>query len=192
MSSCCCFLLRQLFLVQKTAHARGAVREPRAMVIGSCLRKGGHPFFDPSFGALFSLIILIFDENCLQNEPTMRSVGSHFLEKVWKWKSVFGLLRRVRIAYETIPWSAQSDQKVEEKKQPISEPLFLAKNENIQKKSSKRSPKGWVYFRGGASWGTFGAPSWFLIQKVSPQRPQSVPSDPNMLQKWSQKGQKWS
>ena len=28
MSSCCCFLLRQLFLVQKTAHVRGAVREP--------------------------------------------------------------------------------------------------------------------------------------------------------------------
>ena len=64
MSSCSCFLLlRQLFLVQKTAHARGAVREPRAMVIGSCLRKGGHPFFEHLFGALFSIKIVIYAEN---------------------------------------------------------------------------------------------------------------------------------
>ena len=69
----------------------------------------------------------------------MRSVGSHFLEKVWKWKSVFGLRRRVRIACEPIPWSAQGDQKIEEKKQPISEPLFLAKTTEIFK---KRAPKG--------------------------------------------------
>ena len=82
MSTCSCFLLRQLFLVQKTAHARGAVREPRAMVIVRCLRKGGHPFFEQFFGALFSLKIEIFDENYLQNGPNMRSVGSYFLEKV--------------------------------------------------------------------------------------------------------------
>ena len=41
MSSCSCFLLRQLLLVQKTAHARGAVRELRAMVIGPRLRNRG-------------------------------------------------------------------------------------------------------------------------------------------------------
>ena len=61
MTSCCCFLLRQLFLVQKTARARGAVREPRAMVIVPCLPMGGHPFFDPFSGALFSLKIAFFD-----------------------------------------------------------------------------------------------------------------------------------
>ena len=33
MSTCCCFLLRQLFLVQKTAHTRGAVRELLDLVI---------------------------------------------------------------------------------------------------------------------------------------------------------------
>ena len=69
----------------------------------------------------------------------MRSVGSHFLEKVWKWKSAFGLRRRVRIAYEPIPWSAQGDQKIEEEKQAISEPLFLAKTTEIFK---QRAPKG--------------------------------------------------
>ena len=69
----------------------------------------------------------------------MRSFGTYFSEKVWKWKSVFGLRRRVRIAYEPIPWSAQGDQKIEEKKQPISEPLFLTKKATIFK---KRAPKG--------------------------------------------------
>ena len=50
-----------------------------------------------------------------QNGPNMMSFGSFFLEKVWKWKNVFGLRRRVRIAYEPIPWSAQGDKQIEEK-----------------------------------------------------------------------------
>ena len=73
----------------------------------------------------------------------MRSVESNFLEKVWKWKSAFGLRRRVRIACEPIPWSAQGDQKIEEKKPPISEPLFLAKTtEILKKRTPKRLQKG--------------------------------------------------
>ena len=58
--------LRQC-LLSKTAHARRAVREPRAMVIGSCLPMGGHPFFEQFFGALFSPKPAIFDETCVQN-----------------------------------------------------------------------------------------------------------------------------
>ncbi len=100
---------------------------------------GGHPFFEQFVEALFSLQITILDEKCLQNGSQMRSFGTYFSEKVWKWKSVFGLRRRVRIAYEPIPWSAQGDQKIEEKKQAISEPLFLAKTTEIFK---KRAPKG--------------------------------------------------
>ena len=76
MSSCSCFLLRQLFLVQKTAHARGAVREPRAMVIVPCLSQGGSPFFEQFFETLFSLQITILDEKCLQNGPQMWSFGT--------------------------------------------------------------------------------------------------------------------
>ncbi len=52
---------------------------------------------------------------------------------------MFGLRRRVRIAYEPIPWSAQGDQQIEEKKQPISELLFLAR---MLKILEKRAPKG--------------------------------------------------
>ena len=75
--------LAQIVVSCSEKRAReGAVREPRAMVIVPCLPMGGHLFFDPFFGALVSLKILIFDEKCLQNGPKMRSVGSIFLEKV--------------------------------------------------------------------------------------------------------------
>ena len=46
---------------------------------------------------------------------------------------MFGLRRRVRIAYEPIPWSAQGDKKNEEKKQPISEPLCFSKKHETYK-----------------------------------------------------------
>ena len=42
-SRCCCFLLRLLFLVQKT-HARLPLREPPGIGIGSCLSLAGHLF----------------------------------------------------------------------------------------------------------------------------------------------------
>ena len=103
MSSCSCFLLRLLFIVQNNAHARGAVREPRGMVIVRCLTQGGHPFFELFFGTLFSLKIAIFDENSYRNRPKMRSVGCYFSEKVRNSKSVFGSSLRVRIACEPIP-----------------------------------------------------------------------------------------
>ena len=53
------------------------------------------------------------------------SVGSYFSEKLRKQKSVFGLRRHGRIAYEPILWSAQGDPKIEEKNGRISEPPFL-------------------------------------------------------------------
>ena len=72
------------------------------------------------------------------------------------------------------------------KKQPISGPLFLAKKtKNVNKTVSKMCLKRWLYFRGGASWCTFGAPSWFLIQKVNPQRPPKCPRDRKKAQKWT-------
>ena len=68
----------------------------------------------------------------------MKTLGNYFSEKVQNWKSVFGLRRRGRIAYEPTPWRAQGDPKIEEKKEHISEPLFLAKK---CKKSKKLAPK---------------------------------------------------
>ena len=116
MSSCCCFLLRQLFLVQKSLeHARGAARERRAKVIGTCLSQGGHLFLNHFLELFFSLKIVIVDKKLFQNGINMRSCGAYFLEKMQKRKSVFRLRRRVRIACEPIPWSAQGDPKIKEK-----------------------------------------------------------------------------
>ena len=86
MSSYCCFLLRQLFLVQKTAHARGAVREPKAMVIAPCLSQGGHPSSEQFVGSLFSLKIVIFDKKCLQNGPQHEVFWNLFFGKCAKTK----------------------------------------------------------------------------------------------------------
>jgi len=82
---------------------------------------------------------------------------------------VFRLRRRVRIAYEPIPWSAQGDPKIEEKKEPFSEPLFLVKKLKNTKKELQKVSKWVSLFRGwrlfGGSWDTFGAPSRFWPQK---------------------------
>ena len=136
MSSCCCFLLRLLFLVQKTAHTRGAVKEPRGLVIGSCLPLGGYPFLKRFLEPFFPLKIAISDETGSPNGVNMKSVGTYFSEKTRKRKSVFGLRRRVRNAYEPVPWSAQG------KNRHISEPFFATKCEHLRKMTPKRSPNG--------------------------------------------------
>ena len=58
---------------------------------------------------------------------------------MWKWKSVFVLRRRVRIACEPIPWSTQGDQQIKEKKATYFRTALLAKKTKMFK---KRAPKG--------------------------------------------------
>jgi len=53
MSSCCCFLLRLLF-VQKTAHARGGCQGASGFVHSSLFAVGGYPFFEAILGTFFS------------------------------------------------------------------------------------------------------------------------------------------
>ena len=89
---------------------------------------------------------------------------------------MFGLRRRVRIACEPIPWSAQGDQQIEEKKQPISEPLFLAKTTEIFK---KRAPKGLQKGEGISGQTLLGPPlvaqTAFGHQKLAPNAPKVLP-----------------
>jgi len=61
------------------------------------------------------------------------------------------------------------------------------KNEKCSKNDSQLGPKKWVYFRGFASWGTFGGPIHFLTLKVGPQRSQSASNDRKLTQKWYQR-----
>ena len=75
---------------------------------------------------------------------------------------------------------------------------FLAKtNENVRKKSSKRSPNGWVYFGGerpGALLGHLWGPSPFLNTENEPKVPpgaanysKSDPKEAQKCKKWLQK-----
>ena len=137
----------------------------------------------------------MFHEKGLQNETKMKSFGSYLLEKVWKRKSVFGLRRRVRIAYEPILWNAQGDPKIEEKKGHISEALILAKNVKMWE---KRVPKGLQKVASekgvaplGRLLGHLWFPSRFLTRKMIPRRPQSVPGDRKLPNKWTPKCKKW-
>ena len=78
--------------------------------------------------SIFSLKIAFFEENCCQNGPNVTSFGSCLSKAVQKWKSVFGLRRRVRIAYEPILWSAQGAPKIEEKRDIFQNRFFYLKN----------------------------------------------------------------
>ena len=117
----------------------------------------------------------------------MRSVGSYFSEKMRNSKSVFGSSRLVRIACEPIPWSAQGDLEIEQKKGHLSEPLFFTKNiEHIPKKTSQRSPNGWLYFPGGASWAALGH---FWCHKLfydTQKEPTATPKCPQGLKNTSE------
>ena len=94
-----------------------------------------------------------------------------------KRKSVFRLRRRVRIAWEPIPWSTQGDPQIKENTWHISEPTFLVNICKNMAKKSKRCSKGWVDFRGGGLGGALHGIIWFLISK--------------MIQKCSTGVQKW-
>ena len=48
----------------------------------------------------------------------------------------------------------------------------------------KMGPNWWLYFRGGASWGAFGAPSRRLHRKMTSRRPQSAPKNGKRTPKW--------
>ena len=80
----------------------------------------GTLFFQSFLEAVFSIVFAILHDSGLQNESKMKAFGSNLLEKVWKRKSVFGLRRRARIAYEPIPSSAQGDPQIEQQNGHVS------------------------------------------------------------------------
>ena len=92
-----------------------------------------------------------------------------FSEKERKSKSAFRLHRRIRIACEPTPWSAQGDIK----KHNYSRNLFVQrKTWNLRKMTPKRSPNGWVYFGLTSLWRPLGhhwCPSPFWSTKNEPK-----------------------
>ena len=120
----------------------------------------------------------------------MKSFGSYLLEKVWNQKSVFGLRRRARIAYEPILWNAQGDPKVEEKTGHISEALIFAKNVKMYEQHFKGLQMG-DFISGVAPLGAPVVPKPFLTRKMNPRRPQSVPGDRKLPHKRTPRCNKW-
>ena len=189
MSTCCCFLLRQLLLVQKTAHARGAVREPRGMVIGSLLRNGvGHRFFNflctpCSFKMLFfwrhlsptwipndvfwELFFrkLVTTKKCVSTGPARTDcIWAHPMERPGRPKN-----QRKNISYFRTSFLNEETRKhVKQESQKVSKWVTLF--------------RGWRLF--GDACSTFGAPSRFLIPKMTPQHRQSASRDQKLFQKW--------
>ena len=139
------FVLKLLLLVEtivscwKSAHARGAVREPREAIIDPWFYLGGHLFLHVFSHPFFSYKIEIFNENGRRNGLQSGLLLAVFSGKEGKSQSVFRLHRRVRIAFEPTPWSAQGDPKLPKKTDWFQKPFFSKKNQKIHK---KWHPKG--------------------------------------------------
>ena len=118
--------------------------------------------------------------------PTLR-ILKLFFRKVRKQKSVFGLRRRVRIAYEPIPWSAQGDPKIEEKKEHISEPHFFSKKcKNYQKRAPKGLQMGDFISGVAPLWRLLGhlwCPKPFFDSQNEPTAPPKCPQGPKITSK---------
>ena len=185
MSSCCCFLLRLEFNSENCAR-EGGCQGASGLVHSHSFAVGGYPFFEAIFRTVCFTTKCNFEwkwrPTWTQNEVFWKLC----LDKVRKRKSEFRLRRRVRIAYEPIPWSAQGDSNIDEKKEPISEQLFLVKNVKNTKKELQKVSKWVSLFRGwrlfGGSWDTFGAPSRFWPQTWGHSAPKVLPRIDNYFQ----------
>ena len=97
---------------------------------------------------------------------------------------MFGLRRRGRIAYEPTPWSAQGDPKIEEKKENISEPLFLAKNTKICENIVPKGLQKGDFISGVAPLGAVLGHAWcpkpFFDPKNEPIAPPKWPQGPKI------------
>ena len=77
--------------------------------------------------------------------------------------------------------------KIEGKNYHIKKHAFFTPNlQKIKKIAPERCPNGWHYFRGGASWGTVGAPVCFLTRKMHPKCSKSDPKGAKVTPKGCQ------
>ena len=76
---------------------------------------GGALFFEAFFEGPFFTQVSHFDPKMTSKWTQFAFFREPFLRKMRKLKSVFGLHRRGRIAYEPIPWNAQCDPKLKKK-----------------------------------------------------------------------------
>ena len=199
-SSCCCFLLRLLFLVQKTAHARGAVREPTGwhIVRTSPLFAywGGTLFLKRFLEPFVSLKITIWERKWLSKWGRNYTWLKLFSKKRVKTKKCVSTSRARTDCMRAHPMERPGPPKNQIKNMPYFKTYFLVnKISRWIKKGCQKVSKWVTLFRGwrlfGGSWATFCALSRFLIPTMSPQRPQIAYKDQKILWEWTPRYRKW-
>ena len=187
MSSCCCFLLRLWILVQKAAHARGAVREPPGLGIVRSLSLAGHLFLKRFLGPWFSPT---YHQNCLKTEPPSLKKQTFAQHVRPQCLLLFTTLCR--------HGASQGDPK------GAPEPHQENNRFSNRKKSPHKVQKGVQmgdFISGvgalGRSWGIFGGTVRFLTQQIQPKCSQNgikgakvTPKGCHRLPKWHQNGAK--
>ena len=177
MSSCCCFLLRLLF-VQKTAHARGGCQGASGFVHSPVLLlicRWGIPFFWSEFGNPFFH----------QKMQFWRKIASNMNPKWGLLEAIFGKSAKTEKCVSTAPartdciWAHPVERsgrlKNRRKKGTYLRTAFFSKK---YEKYEKRAPKGLQMgdFISGVAplWRLLGhlwCPQPFWASKMSPQRP---------------------
>ena len=149
---------------------------------------GGAPFFWTISWSPFFTQDSNFDWTNAPKWPQNESYGELFSRKSVKMKRAFGLRRRVRIAYEPIPWSAQGDQKNEGKTPTyFRTALFSKKIGHVQKKKLQKVSRRVPPKRGWRLLGHLWSPKLIFGSESEPTASPKVPQGPKKSSKWSPK-----
>ena len=147
------------------------------MFIGSRLSQGGHLFLDHFLEPLFWSTGLNSDPKMV---PKWDPVGLFFrpFSKTWKpwfWRPLtqFRQVEDLKIALWRNTFSRQFPELV----------LGCLWRRLLVILGPKKVPNWWLFLGGGASWGTFGAPSNFWTQMGCPKCPQKCPVGAKMTPK---------
>ena len=106
LSNCCDLLQQLLFLVRTIKDIGGAVREPRAVLIGTCLTLAGHlflkRFLEPSLIDFGPILARKFDPKLLKIDPRWVSRGMpKTMPKKVAFQSNFGtIVHRFLIGFQ--------------------------------------------------------------------------------------------
>ena len=179
----------------KSAHARGAVREPRESII-VCRDLLGRALFSYLFlASFFSTKIEIYNENGPQNGPKVDTFGICFQKTKENRKVRFDCTGAYGLHMSPHRGKPRATQNYTKKQTDSRNFLFFEKSENIQKVTPKRSPNGWLYFSLTSLWRPLGhhwCPSPFFNTKNEPKVLPKCHRSWKVLQKVTQKDPKSS
>ena len=131
---------RTLVSCSKSAHARGAVREPRESII-VCRDPLGRALFAYLFSAsFFSHKIEIVNENCPQNGPRVDAFGICFQNMKENRKVRFDYTGTYGLHMSPHRGAPRATQNYTKKQTDSRNPFFLGKIKKIQKNTPKRFP----------------------------------------------------